>query len=92
MHQPRTSAKPDPHDRLRKMKIAVLSTTGALLATISWLVAGHAVGSTSSEATAPGYAISSVPSNDHDGDDFFGGGSALSNGVFEQRVMRSSGS
>ena len=76
------------------MKVAVLSLTAGLLATISWLVAGHAVGSTT-QATAPTHVSLSTHGDDdadeHAGD-FLGGGSALSNGVFEQRVMRSSGS
>jgi hypothetical protein len=86
----RTLARPDPRERLRQLKILILSITGAIAAVLWWLVAGHAVGSMAAAGEA---APVTVAAPQHDDDtDFFGSGSGLSDGGSLQPLMRSSGS
>ncbi|HET8586810.1 MAG TPA: hypothetical protein VFM74_02950 [Candidatus Limnocylindria bacterium] len=87
------SPRPDPHRRLAQLKVAVLSLTGALLATLTWLVAGHPAGSTAAADRAAPAAVS-VPRQQNDDDEWlFGdGSSSLSNAGTSQPLMHSAGS
>jgi hypothetical protein len=87
-----SSARPDPHRRLAQMKVVVLSLTGALLATLTWLVAGHPAGSTvAADRVTPATVVAP---RQHDDDELFlgGAGTGLSDGGLSQPVMHSSGS
>jgi hypothetical protein len=86
----RTLARPDPRERLRHLKVVVLSIMGAVAAVLWWLVAGHAVGSMAAADEAAPVTLA-APQYDDD-TDFFGSGSGLSNGGSVQPLMRSSGS
>ncbi len=84
------TTRPDPHERLRRLKVVVASVTGGLVATMWWLVAGHAAGSTATpNQVAPVFIGAHQDDDEHA---FFGGGSSLSDGGSRQPVMRSSGS
>ena len=80
------------------MKFVVLSMTGALLAAVTWLVAGHAVGSVAQNNQASGVYVVQHDDREHDdgehedGDGFFVNGSSLSTGTFRAPVTRSRGS
>lgn len=91
MQSPRP-ARPDPHLRLEQMKVVVLSVTGALLATVSWLVVGHAVGSTQSTVQPPPATVFSIPRHGDDDNELFGSGSSLFDAGTTAPVMHSSGS
>lgn len=93
---PASFSRPDPRERLRRLKIVVLSLTGALLASLTWLVAGHPVGSAAAvDAAAPTQVA--APRLHHDDDESFFGrtpdfSSSLSDGRRSPPLMHSSGS
>jgi hypothetical protein len=87
------AARVDPHERLRTMKVVALSITGAVLAAVSWLVAGHAVGSVAQDTQPPRvYVVQREDGEHEDGEGFFLNGSSLSTGTFQVPVTRSHGS
>ncbi|HET8570347.1 MAG TPA: hypothetical protein VFN14_00460 [Candidatus Limnocylindria bacterium] len=90
--QPQRPARPDPHLRLEQLKIVVLSITGALLATVSWLVVGHTVGSTQSTVEPTPVPLFAIPRQGDDDNELFNSGSTLFDGGTTTPVMRSHGS
>jgi hypothetical protein len=94
MSQTPALPRPDPRERLRRLKLVVLSLTGALLATLTWLVAGHPAGSAAAADVAPPTQLA-APRLHHDDDESFFGApdtSGLSVDGLAQPLMRSSGS
>ncbi len=86
------ASRPDPHIRLRRLKLAMAALSGGLFATLWWLVGAHAVGSATAAANPTPVEQPAVIAPQSGDDEFFGGGSSLSSGGVQQPVMRSSGS
>ena len=74
------------------MKVVVLSITGALLATVWWLVAGHTVRSAQTTVQPQPAPVFSIQRHGDDDDELFGGGSTSFDSGISAPVMRSSGS
>lgn len=91
MQQTGNAARPDPHQRLERLKTTALAVTAAVAASVWWLVAGHQVGSVAAGEQPAQPATTVAPRHQHD-DSFFANGGGLSSAVNQQPVMRTHGS